>query len=150
MYFTDNGHLPNTGEQQARYLERMTGSEHDVVLAIVEAASHRHIGNVGLHQINWVHRTASLGIVIGEKEYWGKGFGKQAWRLITRYGFETLNLNKICATVLAGHARSLACAQGAGFAIEGTQKQQFYKRGTYHDLLLLGVTLAAWDRVSHG
>lgn len=34
-----------------------------------------HIGNIGLHSINWVHRRAELGIVIGEKEYWGKGYG---------------------------------------------------------------------------
>ena len=143
-HFQDKGYFPNTRELQARYYERMTASETDVVLAIVDAATGRHVGNVGLHDIKWIHRTAMLGIVIGEKEYWGRGFGKQAWALITRYGFETLNLAKICANVIDGNDRSLACAKHAGFEVEGRQRQQIYRRGTYHDLIMLGVTRTAW------
>jgi len=143
-YLQDKGYRPNTLELQTQYYERIQASETDVVLAIVEAAGGRHIGNVGLHDIRWIHRTANLGIVIGEKEFWGKGYGREAWRLITAHGFETLHLNKINAVVLAGNDRSLACARAAGFVHEGTQAQQYWKHGEYRDAVLLGVTRAAW------
>ena len=61
--------------------------------------------------------------MIGEEDSWGKGFGKQAWRLITCHGIETLNLNKITATTMAGNERSLACALASEYEIEGTQKE---------------------------
>jgi len=144
-HFQDKGYSANTLEKQRSYFESIKDSDSDVVLAIVDANSHQHIGSVGLHQIDWIHRSAFLGIVIGEKDAWGKGFGRQAWRLITRHGFETLNLNKIVATTLDGNERSLACALASGFEIEGTQKEQKYKRGKFHDLILVGITRAMWD-----
>ena len=141
----DKGYLPNTPEKQRQYHENIKDSDSDVVLAIVDMDTHQHIGNVGLHHINWIHRSAALGIVIGEKSSWGKGFGRQAWRMITRHGFETLNLNKITATTLEGNERSLACARASGYEIEGTQKEQMYKAGMFRDLILVGITRAMWD-----
>ncbi len=143
-YFQDKGYFPNTLEKQTVYYETIKNSNSDVVLAIIDATTDKHIGNVGLHQISWIHRTAELGIVIGEKEFWGKGFGKQAWRLITQYGFETLNLHKIYATVLTGNQPSLACAFASGYKIEGTQEEQIYKHGRYFDLILVGLTRSSW------
>ena len=144
----DKGYLPNTPEKQRQYHENIKDSDSDLVLAIVDMDTHQHIGNVGLHHINWIHRSAALGIVIGEKSSWGKGFGRQAWRMITRHGFETLNLNKITATTLEGNERSLACARASGYEIEGTQKEQMYKVGMFQDLILVGITRAMWDRNS--
>ncbi len=143
-HYQDKGYFPNSREKQARYYESVTASNTDVVLAIADSATHMHIGNVGLHRINWVHRTAVLGIVIGEKEYWRRGLGKQAWALITHYGFETLNLNKITATVIDGNLRSLRCALAAGYEKEGVQVEQLYKHGTYHDLIFVGLTRSKW------
>ena len=145
-YFQDKGYFANTLEKQTQYYNSIKDSDSDVVLAIADAKTHRHIGSVGLHRINWIHRSAVLGIVIGEKESWGKGFGKQAWRLITQYGIETLNMNKITATTLAGNDRSLACALASGYEIEGTQKEQMYRHGRYHDLIHVGITSTAWFR----
>ena len=143
-YFQGQGYFPNSRENQARYYESMRDSDSDVLLAIIDAGTQKHIGNVGLHGINWISRTAELGIVIGEKVSWGKGFGTQAWRLITQYGFETLNLNKIGAIVVSGNDRGLACARASGYEIEGTQKEQLYKHGRYYDFILVGLTRSSW------
>ncbi len=148
--FQNKGYVPNTPHAQRAYFEKIRASREDVVFAIVDEASDRHVGNVGLHAIDWVHRSAVLGIVIGEKEFLGRGWGAQAWAAITRYAFETINLNKVCASVIEGNERSVKCALAAGFEIEGTQKQQIYKNGDYRDLVWLGITRDRWTRLNAG
>ena len=142
-HFT-KGFYPNTIELQEAYFNQISGSHTDVILAIVSRSSNEHVGNVGLHQIDYVHRSAILGIVIGEKFAWGKGIGSKSWRAITNYGFSVLNLQKICATVLNGNEASLKCALNSGYKIEGRQERQIYKNGSYHDLIHLGLLREHW------
>jgi RimJ/RimL family protein N-acetyltransferase len=142
--FQNKGYLPNTPQLQKTYFDKIQNSKEDVVLAMIDDASNRHVGNVGLHSIDWIHRSAVLGIVIGEQEYLGRGWGRQAWAAITRYAFEVINLRKVCATVFEGNDRSLKCALAAGYVVEGTQRKQMYKNGRYVDLVWLGITREEW------
>lgn len=125
--------FPNTREKQKAYYHSIQNSSQDVVFAIVETASALHIGNVGLHHIDWVHRSAELGIVIGEKKFWGKSYGKQAWRMITRYGFYVLNLHRISAVVMEKNTASQQCAEAAGFTRDGRVRDMFFKNGAYEN-----------------
>ncbi len=138
------GYRPNTRESQRAYYEHLLASTADVVLAIVERATDMHIGNVGLHQIDPLHRTAILGIVLGEQSAWGRGIGSRSWRAITGYGFEVLGLHKICATVIDGNEASLKCALAAGYVVEGRQEQQIYKNGAHRDLIHVGLLKEKW------
>ena len=61
-------------------------------IEVLENGNWVHIGNTGLHNVEPVHLAAEFGIVIGEKEYWNKGFGREATRLMLKHGFENLNL----------------------------------------------------------
>jgi ribosomal-protein-alanine N-acetyltransferase len=148
--FQNKGYVPNTLHAQRTYFERVQSSKEDIVLAIVDEASDRHVGNVGLHAIDWIHRSAVLGIVIGEREFLGRGWGRQAWAAITRYAFETINLNKVCASVFEGNEPSMKCALASGYEVEGTQKKQIYKNGDYRDLVWLGITHDRWTRLNEG
>lgn len=142
-----NKHLfPHTIEKQRRYYESLQADETEAVLAIIEDTTDKHIGNVGLHKIDWVHRSAELGIVIGEKEYWGKSIGKQAWRMITEYGFRTLNLHRVGAIIMDGNTSSFRCAEAAGFKVEGRIRQMFYKNGKYIDGFYLNVLASEFPR----
>lgn len=138
------GFYPNTREAQQKYYESLLESRTDVVLAIIDRSSGLHIGNVGLHQIDALHRSAILGIVLGEKSVWGHGIGARSWRAITKYGFTVLNLHKICATVFGDNEKSLKCALGAGFEVEGRQKGQIFKNGHYVDLIHVGLLKENW------
>ncbi|HEU4747098.1 MAG TPA: GNAT family protein [Gemmatimonadaceae bacterium] len=138
------GYRPNTREQQRAYYDRLVTSTTDVVLAIIERSSEKHIGNVGLHQIDPLHRTAVLGIVIGEPSAWRRRIGARSWRAITSYGFEVLGLHKICATVIDGNEASLKCALAAGYTVEGRQLQQIYKNGAHRDLIHVGLLKEKW------
>lgn len=142
--YQGKGIYPNTQEAQKRYFESLIDSRTDVVLAIVDRQTEVHIGNVGLHHIDPLHRTAVLGIVLGEKSAWGRGIGARSWKAITNYGFKVLNLNKICATVIDGNDASLKCAMASGYVVEGRQAQQMFKDGQYRDLIHVGLLKENW------
>jgi ribosomal-protein-alanine N-acetyltransferase len=144
--YSGSGYYPNNLAAQTKYFERLMTSEADVVLAVIDRSGDRHIGNVGLHRIDHLHRTAYLGIVLGDKEAWGRGIGSRCWQAITDYGFSVLNLHKICATILEGNEASLKCALKAGYKVEGRQSRQMYKNGTYLDLVYLGLLRDDWAR----
>ena len=66
--------------------------EVNLIIDVVTASDVTPIGSVGLHNIDWRNAVANLGITIGNKAYWNKGYGTEATRLLLRYGFEQLNL----------------------------------------------------------
>jgi len=131
--FQNKGIFPNTIEKQTKYYESLLNNTNEVVFAIIDEETQKHIGCVGLHRIDWVHRSAELGIVIGDRNVWGKKFGKQAWQLISDYGFNVLNLHKIYAIIVAGNVPSCKCAESAGFRRDGNMRDFLYKNGKYMD-----------------
>ena len=135
--YQNKGIFPNTKKKQKEYLKKVLNSENDIVFAIIEKRSKKHIGSVGLHNIDWIHRSAELGIVIGRKDMWGKGYGKQAWNMAACYGFQCLNLNRIGAVILKENVASTRTAQGSGFRIEGELREFLFKNGSYHSAMIL-------------
>jgi [ribosomal protein S5]-alanine N-acetyltransferase len=137
--YTETGTFPSTAEDLENYYRAVTGSRNDVILAIVDKESGRHIGNVKLGPIHWIHRTAALGILIGEKEFWGKGVGLEATRLMAEYGFERLNLHRIDLGVFAEHEAAVRCYEKAGFKVEGRMREDLFQDGQYKDRLWMGL-----------
>jgi RimJ/RimL family protein N-acetyltransferase len=80
-----------------------------------------------------------FGIMIGEKEFWGRGVGKEATHLIVQYGFHRLNLNRIGLGVMAEHEAAIRCYQAVGFKAEGTFREEMFCDGAYKDRLWMGL-----------
>jgi [ribosomal protein S5]-alanine N-acetyltransferase len=127
------GAVPNTPQSLEREYDSLAASQNDVVLAVVDTATDAHIGNTGLYAINWISRLAEYRIIIGEKDYWGRGYGTEAARLTVAYGFEKLNLNCIFLGVNAEHAAAIRSYEKAGFVHEGKMRQIIYRNGRYYD-----------------
>jgi len=108
-------------------------------MAVIDKESGEHIGNVKLGPIQWVHRSAIFGIMIGEKSFWGRGVGREATRLTVEYGFERLNLNRIDLGVFAEHEAGVRCYQKLGFKVEGRLRQDLFQDGEYKDRLWMGL-----------
>ncbi len=134
------GTFPSNMEKLAEYYHRMTTSPNHVILAIIDKDSDRHIGNITLNDINWIDRTANLGIMIGDKDFWGKGYGTEATKLMTQYAFDRLNLHKLWLGVYASHKTAIRIYEKAGFEIEGNFKDELYRDGEYHDRVVMGIT----------
>lgn len=111
----------------------------DLLCRIVEKTSGAHVGNIALHSIHPVHRSAELGILIGAAEARGRGLGREACRLLIAYAFDHLNVHKITAGTVDRNVAMKQVFLGLGFTIEGTLRQQFYLEGTYHDIFRFGL-----------
>lgn len=129
------GAFPINANQEKEWFENL-GNKENVVLVIVTKAG-KHIGNIGLHKIDYISRIAELGIIIGDKEEWRKGYATEAERLMLDYGFKELNLQKIYAKIFADNIGSKKAAVKNGAVIEGTLKNHIYKNGKYNDQVCL-------------
>ncbi len=97
------------------------------------------IGNCALFSFDGVNRTCALGITIGDKEYWGKGYGREALRLLIEYGFRFHNVRKVWLNVYANNERGIRSYNALGFVEEGRMRQHVWSNGEYVDLLYMGL-----------
>jgi len=133
-------YTPTTKDQLENYLKKILNDERIVFLAIIEKDSDKHIGNIKLGPIDWIKRQATYGRMIGDKESWGKGYGSEAINLILKYGFERLNLHKICAGALSSNIASIKSNKKAGLKIEYTKKSEIFRNGKWVDMIGLSIT----------
>lgn len=102
------------------------------------------VGNCGFMQIDLRHRNAEIGIFIGDKRFWNKGYGSEAMRLMVQYGFNTINLNRVYLYVFETNVRGIRCYEKAGFKHEGRLRQAIFQNGQYIDLLVMGLLRSEW------
>lgn len=135
------GHTPITKEDEHRYYEaNESGSSNTQNFEIHVAEDGRYIGNIGLKEIHPVHRRAELGIAIGSKQDWGKGFGFDAIVTCLRYAFDTRGLHTVRISAHADHARALDLYRRVGFVEVGRQRETVFREGRFVDLVVLDVT----------
>lgn len=137
-------YLPQTEASEKRWFERVTKSDTDIIFAIVEKSTDKLIGTMGLHNISWKDRTATTGAIIGEAEYWDRGYGTEAKMLLLNYAFNTLNLRKICSSVRDFNARSVKYQKKCGYKEEGRRIEEHYVDGKYYDTILTAVFKKDW------
>jgi [ribosomal protein S5]-alanine N-acetyltransferase len=133
-------------QNEEEWINQVTRSEHDVALVIVVRESDRPVGMTGLHAIDAKNRHAGFGIMLGEPEEWGKGYGGEATRLMLRYAFQTLNLNRVWLHVFEYNPRGLRAYEKAGFRKEGVLRQDNFREGRYWDTVVMGVLRDEWEQ----
>jgi len=138
-------YLPSPREAEEQWVDGLTNNKDvsNIVLAI-ETVDGVFIGIMGIHRINWRDRTATTGAFIGEKEYWGRGYGTDAKMALLDYAFNTLNLHKICSGAISFNQRSVRYSLKCGYKIEGRRRQQRFRDGKYYDEIILGVFRNEW------
>ena len=94
---------------------------------------------MGLHEADHINRTATLGIFIGNRDYWSKGYGTEAIRLILDFAFNYLNLNNIELALMEFNQRALKCYQKCGFKEIGRRRKCKFINGKYYDSILMDV-----------
>ena len=129
---------PISHAQEEKWFERKLEDD-DSELFAIETLDGTHIGNIELLSFRQIHRRAELGVVLGEKAYWGQGYGSDAIRALLRFGFEELNLHRIQLRVYEDNERAIRAYQKCGFQLEGRLRDAIYRRGRYYDLLMMGV-----------
>ncbi|TSC76877.1 MAG: GCN5-like N-acetyltransferase [Parcubacteria group bacterium Gr01-1014_31] len=97
------------------------------------------VGTVALDKIDREHRRAVYGIFIGNPRYWGQGYGTAAGRLVVRFGFRQLKLQRISLLVYVYNTRGYRSYRRLGFRREGRLRNHFYRNGTHHDAFVMGM-----------
>ena len=115
-------------------------------LFAIETKDGQHIGGINFNLTFVESRKARLGISIGEKEYWSKGYGADAIMTLLRFGFDEMNLHRVDLTVDADHAAAIACYRKCGFVEEGRMRQARYTRGRYLDWIVMGILRDEFSR----
>ena len=136
-YFREHRELSK--DMQEKWFEsRVLGDPNQVNFESHDKETDKLIGHCGLYYINWVHRHAEFGIYIGDDSYRGGGYGSDALRVLTKYGFDDLNLNRIWCEVYDNN-EALDVYKHIGFMHEGTMRNSYYNEGQYWDAHILAM-----------
>jgi RimJ/RimL family protein N-acetyltransferase len=109
---------------------------------IVDTPDLGAIGLSSIVNIDWRHRHAWHGLVLGAAESRGKGYGTDAIMATMRYAFDELDLERLDGAMIEYNERSLAtyCGKRLGWKIEGRRRHYFFRKGRYWDQVLVGIT----------
>ena len=142
--------LPLSTAQEEDWYENMRKQpprQQPLMIEITTPQGWVPIGNISLFDFQDQHRSAELGIVIGEKKYWNQGYGREAVTLVCKHGFETLNLHHIYLWVYATNLRGIRAYEKAGFVHEGRKREAIFSKGEYIDLMLMGILRTEWQQI---
>jgi RimJ/RimL family protein N-acetyltransferase len=101
--------------------------------------NHELIGIIGFREVNIPAQSASLFIVIGNKAYWGKGYGTDSVITFLHFLFAQWNFHRISLDTWDENFRAIRAYEKAGFKIEGRQRDARFVLGAYHDAILMGL-----------
>ena len=130
---------PSSMEDESRYLDSQSSYTREEYQFAVETLDGTLIGRCGFTRVDWKNRYAELGILIGDRDFRGIGYGPEAIRLLCRFGFEELNLHKIKASVFDFNLPAIRCYEKCGFKKEGLFEKEIFREGSYHDVVLMSL-----------
>jgi RimJ/RimL family protein N-acetyltransferase len=130
---------------QAEYDQEVAKGGRDGPAFAIEADG-KLIGQCALFNINPVARTCELGITIGDKEYWGRGYGRESVNLLVEYAFRQNNFHKVWLQVHARNERALSAYRACGFQQEGRLRAHVWSNGSYDDLIQMGLLREEWQQ----
>ncbi len=87
-----------------------------------------------------------MGIGIGERDYWGRGYGTDAMQVLLRYAFDELNLHRVSLGVFEYNTRAIRAYEKAGFVVEGRGPQELHRDGRRWDMIFMGILREEWQR----
>lgn len=113
--------------------EWLRKNQNEYNFAIVLKKNDELIGNISFDEVDLIHRNACLGIFIGDEKHRGKGYGKEAIKLLLEYGFNNLNLNNIMLNVYSFNKRAIKVYESLGFKKFGIRHKSHYFKGQFYD-----------------
>lgn len=107
--------------------------------AIEDIKTGKYIGGCGIQSVNWLSRVAIVGIMIGDKDYLGKGYGTDAMKILIDFIFNEMNINKIRLGTFSFNKRAIKSYEKCGFKVEGVLKNEIFKEGKYYDEIIMSL-----------
>lgn len=133
-----------------KWIEKQHENEDGFAFSIRALADDRIIGGIGLDGIRWTHGDAFVGIGLGDREYWGKGYGTDAMRVILHYAFDELNLRRVTLDVFEYNPRGVRSYEKVGFVVEGRERGLILREGRRWDVIYMGILREEWEQREKG
>lgn len=130
---------PLTLHEEELWYEAISGTKDTYKFAIETLEDQQYIGGCSINDVDWKNSVATVGIFIGDKNYRGKGYGADAMRVLLRFIFLQMNLNKIRLIVYSFNKSAITMYEKMGFKLEGILRQEIFRDGQYHDKLAMGI-----------
>jgi len=137
-------HTSHDRESLRRYIEAENASDNKLLLGIYRTDIESHIGNIKLN-IDPAHHRGDIGIIIGEKSCWGRGYAGAAIALMVDHAFHALGLHKLTAGCYASNPGSERAFINAGFTVEARRPAHYIQDGQIIDGVFMG--LVNWEAV---
>lgn len=135
---------PMSRAQEQEWLTGQYKRDDHLNLAVVLKDGDQHVGNCGFNTIDFINRSAELGMLIAERDAWGKGYGPEAVGLLLKHGFSELNLHRIWLWAFSFNQHAVRAYEKAGFKHEGVLRDAYYRHGAYHDHIVMSVLRSEW------
>jgi len=140
---SDYPHVSPLERAQAFYQSRTQSDENIAPFAI--EADGKYLGYCTLMHIQNRQGNLELGIMIGDRAYWGRGYGREVVKLLLDYGFRYLGARRIVLTTHAKNERAIRCFGACGFVEEGRPRQVVWIDGEYTDLVNMSILHGEWQ-----
>lgn len=131
--------FPYNEEKAKTYIAGVMNNNSNLVLAMIEKSSEKHIGNIALQNIDLLNANADISILIGDKETWGKAYATEAFSVLLHHGFTVLNLHRMYCGCSKENIAMQKVAGNIGMRQEGIKRDALYKNGTYTDIVEYGI-----------
>ncbi len=135
--YLESRFITHTTGSISHYIDEIQKQNGVIFLAICLRGSDHHIGNIKLGPIQDYHNHGEIGLMIGDKTEWGKGYAAEAISLIADYALDVLHLNAVIAKCYANNVGSMKAFEKAGFSVAGCLTQFYKCNGEYVDGIML-------------
>ncbi|MBI3336761.1 GNAT family N-acetyltransferase [Candidatus Peregrinibacteria bacterium] len=119
------------------FIHDKNADEGALLLGIFCKRTKKHIGNVKLEPIERKKKKATIGLLIGDKKYWGKGIGTEVTNVVTQFAFDVLGLEEVNLGVIAENKPAIRVYEKCGFTIDRTNKGAIRHGNTLHDQVIM-------------
>lgn len=137
--------VPKSQAQWATWLEELEKAKDSFYFAIRPAHANSLLGFLELDGVLWTHGNCWLGIGLGDRENWDKGYGREAVELALRFAFHELNLHRVQLSVFSYNERAIILYEKLGFSREGVFREHLHRDGRRYDMFLYGLLRREWQ-----
>ena len=138
-YWAHPGNTTSLAEVERWFDDELERRRQDRKDYIIETLDGVAIGRISYEHLSIKGRNAELGILIGEKDYWDKGYGTDAVMTLLNYLFNELQLHKVYLSTQSYNTRAQRCYEKCGFVREGVHRESAFVKGKYYDSLIMGI-----------
>jgi len=136
--YNSHGIFPHTLKSTKEYVES-SQNRSQITLAIIDKKSKLHIGNIAIYKIDFINSNADISIIIGNKDFWGKGVGFEAFSLAISHCFNKLNLHRVTAGTASDNIAMQKTLEKLSMKREGTLKDAMQRENKYIDIYLFAI-----------